>query len=272
VSPGLLKGRFTFASFAGSARPADPWSVLDLELGPDVIPAVADQSVITWGLGLKPGDELEYRDESGRQFRVRLMAGLDNSLFQGSLLVPERSLSERFPSVSGHRMLLVEAPESSRAKATSRLSRSLARLGPALTPAPARLAEFNSVEGAYLAVFSLLGWLGMLLGTLGLAVVVVRNVAESRGEIALLRAVGLGRRAILRLLLAEHMLPVAAGTAAGLLSSALAIAPTGAQSAGASLPALLIPVLAVFACALACIAAAAAFALRADLLPALKNE
>jgi ABC-type antimicrobial peptide transport system permease subunit len=142
-----------------------------------------------------------------------------------------------------------------------------------VTPAADRLAEFNSVEGSYLAVFALLGWLGMLVGTLGLAVVVIRNVAESRGELALLRAVGFGWPALLRLVLAENLLPLALGLVAGLLSSAVAMAPT-ALSAGAAPAAatLLAPVGAILACALSCICAAAAVALRAELLPALRAE
>ena len=273
VRPSLLEGRFTFAALPGARPNADPWSVLEQDLGPGTIPAVADQSVITWGLGLRLGDELEYRDERGEHLRVRLAGGLANSVLQGSIIVAESALAARFPSLSGHGLLLVEAPPGDRARVQEHLVRSLSTLGVSVTPAADRLAEFNSVEGAYLAVFALLGWLGMLVGTLGLAVVVVRNVAESRGELALLRAVGLGRPALLRLVLAENLLPLVLGLGAGLLSSAVAVAPA-ASSAGAAQAAasMLAPVGAILACALACICTAAAVALRAELLPALREE
>ena len=273
VRPSLLEGRFTFAALPGARPNADPWSVLEEDLGPGTIPAVADQSVITWGLGLRLGDELEYRDERGEPLRVRLAGGLANSVLQGSIIVAESALAAHFPSLSGHGLLLVEAPPGDRAQVQEHLARSLSTLGVSVTPAADRLAEFNSVEGAYLAVFALLGWLGMLVGTLGLAVVVIRNVAESRGELALLRAVGLGRPALLRLVLAENLLPLALGLGAGLLSSAVAVAPA-ASSAGAAQAAasMLAPVGAILACALACICTAAAVALRAELLPALREE
>ena len=59
-----------------------------------------------------------------------------------------------------------------------------------------------------------------MIGTLGLAVVVARNVAESRGELALLRAVGFARPALLGLVLAEHLPAHAYGFTAGVLVSA----------------------------------------------------
>ena len=133
--------------------------------------------------------------------------------------------------------------------------------------------KFNSVENAYLAIFALLGWLGMLLGTFGLAIVVMRNVTDSRRELALLRAVGLGRPALVRLVLAEHLLPLGLGLAGGLLASALAVYPAASrQGAGLPFGSLLIPLAVIIASAAACIVVAAGIALHADLLPALRNE
>ena len=57
-----------------------------------------------------------------------------------------------------------------------------------------RLASYHRVENTYLSTFQMLGGLGMLLGTLGLAAVLLRNVFERRRELALLRAVGYGPR------------------------------------------------------------------------------
>ena len=58
------------------------------------------------------------------------------------------------------------------------------------TPTRERVAAYQAVIGAYLSTFQLLGGLGLLLGVLGLAVVVLRGVWERLGELALLRAVG----------------------------------------------------------------------------------
>ncbi len=197
VDPAALSGRFSFAGVLGGElhgeeRPADPWILLNQDFGPDTLPGFVDASVMTWGLGLALGDEIGYLDENGSIMNVRLVASLAGSVFQGSLVVSESALLRHFPSTPLHRLLLVEAPVERSADAAAGLERSLATLGVSVESTADRLARFNSVQNTYLAVFGLLGWLGMLIGTLGLAVVVWRNVAEMRGELALLRAVGFG--------------------------------------------------------------------------------
>jgi ABC-type antimicrobial peptide transport system permease subunit len=129
------------------------------------------------------------------------------------------------------------------------------------------------VQNTYLAVFGLLGWLGMVIATLGLAVVVWRNVAESRGELALLRAVGFGRPALLGLVLTGHLPPLAYGLAAGVLASVVAVYPTvRLQAAALPVGPLALQIGAIVASAVACVVTAAAAALRGELLPTLREE
>ena len=73
---------------------------------------------------------------------------------------------------------------------TAALESRLADFGFDAEPAAARLAAFHRVENTYIATFQTLGALGLLLGTLGLGAVLVRNAFEQRRELALLRAVG----------------------------------------------------------------------------------
>ena len=80
-----------------------------------------------------------------------------------------------------------------------------------LTPAAQRLNEFNAVQNTYLGTFQILGGLGLLLGSAGLGVVVLRNVLERRGELGLLVAVGFRRRLLHRLVLSEHGALLGAG-------------------------------------------------------------
>jgi putative ABC transport system permease protein len=273
VDSSAMSGRFSFASFLDDGRPPDPWRLLDRDLGPDTIAGFADASVMTWGLGLGLGDEIEYLDEAGKVLKVRLVAGLAGSVFQGSLVVTESALLRHFPSAAIPRLLLSDTSAGRSAELAASLERSLATLGATVESTADRLARFNSVQNTYLAIFALLGWLGMLVGTLGLAVIVIRNVAESRSELALLRAVGFGRPSLLGLVLAEHLPALVYGLAAGSLASFLAVRPTVRLQA-ASLPAgaLALQVAAIVASAVLCVVVAGAASLRGEPLPALREE
>ena len=80
----------------------------------------------------------------------------------------------------------------------------LAGNGVEVTSTAERLKSYLDVENTYLATFQALGGLGLLLGTLGLAVVLLRSVWERRGELALLRALGYRHSALGWLVLAEN--------------------------------------------------------------------
>jgi len=71
-----------------------------------------------------------------------------------------------------------------------------------------------------------LGGLGLLLGSLGLGVVVLRNVLERRGEYALLLAVGWERSPLRRLVIIEHGALLAAGLAVGVCAALVAVLPS----------------------------------------------
>jgi ABC-type antimicrobial peptide transport system permease subunit len=126
-------------------------------------------------------------------------------------------------------MFLIDAPGVDTAQAAADL---IASLEQALEPfgfdavtAAERLAAFHRVENTYLSTFQALGGLGLLLGTIGLATVLFRNVLERRRELALLRAVGYDSRRLSLMIVAEAAFVLAAGLAAGTACAALAIAP-----------------------------------------------
>ena len=76
-----------------------------------------------------------------------------------------------------------------------------------------RLAEFHRVENTYISTFQTLGGLGLLVGTIGLAAVLLRNVLERRRELALLGAVGYRRAHVFAIVLAENVLLLVWGLA-----------------------------------------------------------
>ena len=138
-----------------------------------------------------------------------------------------------------------------------------------------RLASYHRVENTYLSTFQTLGGLGMLLGTLGLAAVLLRNVFERRRELALLRAVGYGPRQFAVMVLGENALLLVAGLLTGTACALLAIAPAFIARAGTGRgPNLSLAVLlaAVLVTGFAASLAATVAALRSPLLPSLRAE
>jgi len=267
------RGAFAFAETSSEVDPHKPWEVLESELPDGQIPAVADHSVIVWGLGRAVGDTLTYQDERGAEFRVKLVGGLANSIFQGKIIISERAFLQKFPSTSGFRIFLVDAPSAARDAVRDRLSRALQDRGLDLVPASARLAEFNAVQNTYLSIFLILGSLGLVLGSVGLAVVVRRHALDRRGELAILRAVGFSRTSVRTMVWAEHLALIFAGLALGLLAAVTAIFPSF-RSPGAGHPfgTMILIAAAVGLCGGAWTYRAATGSTREDLLPALRKE
>jgi ABC-type antimicrobial peptide transport system permease subunit len=212
-------------------------------------------------------------DEQGRPFKVRIVGAVANSVLQGSLVVDEAELVKHFPSAGGYRFFLMDTPTNSAVQASVALSRSLQDHGLEVTPAPRRLAQFNAVQNTYLGTFQVLGGLGLLLGSAGLGVVVLRNVLERRGELGLLLAVGWRRRVVQRLVLTEHSVLLALGLGIGVVAAAVAVLPA-LLSPGAQLPwATLLPTLTgVLVVGALATLLATRWALRGNLLTALRNE
>ncbi len=235
LSPGRMRfERFTFASILeGADGKAGPdWNVLNKRELPDRaliptnrVPAVGDAASIQWALHKKIGDTLEYRDEHGNVFETWLVGGLANSILQGSLIIDETEFTRRFPGISGHRMFLIDCPSNALPQVSAELSRALQDFGFQVTPAAARLAAFNAVQNTYLNTFQVLGGLGLLLGSAGMGIVVLRNVLERRGELALLIAVGFRRGRVQRLVLVEHAVLLGLGLVIGVASALVAVLP-----------------------------------------------
>ena len=85
------RGSFSFAHHLQLQEGASPWQLLEAAIADDMIPAVVDQSVMTWGLHKSIGDNLTYTDERGQEFNLKLIGSLENSVFQGSVLISEEN-------------------------------------------------------------------------------------------------------------------------------------------------------------------------------------
>jgi len=250
-----------------------PWLLLKQSDDPDVIPAFADNNTIKYALGKKLGETLEYIDEQGRPFQIQLVGALSNSILQGNLIIDEAEFIRRYPSEVGYRLLLVDAQPERLDEIRPALERAGRNYGLDLTPATQRLADFYAVENTYLEIFQLLGGLGMLLGSVGLALVVIRNVMERRGELAMLRAVGWEKKDLVKLLLYEHWWLLVMGLACGVVSALVAVWPA-LRSGGNTVPygELGLTLLLLLGNGLLWIYLATKPALRGELITALRNE
>lgn len=269
VSPASLAGRFSFAG--GDSNTA--WSRLDTTFDDGAIPAIADQTTLTYVFHLKVGDTFEFAPDGVTPIRFRIVAALSDSLLQSELIIGEDAFVRLFPRHEGYGVWLIEAPELRAAEVAGALEDRLANYGVDVVDTRSRLAAYHQVENTYLSTFQALGGLGLLLGTLGVGAVLARNVLERQREWGLLRAVGYRPAQLATLVLAESTTLVAGGVALGALAAALAIAPALVER-GQSVP--LGPMLAVLGAVVVCGLAASLLALRmvtrVTVVGAIKND
>ena len=207
------------------------------------------------------GSQLTIRDAAGRPVTVQVVGLLENSVLQGNLLVSERNFLKLFPDTGGYRFFLLEhavgppsrggpdkesraekvplgsrhLPSDGLRSVPATLESSLAEEGVDVVDAREQLAQFLAVQNTYLSTFQSLGALGLLLGTIGLAVIQLRSVLERRGELALMRAGGFGRGRLTWMVIWENAALLVGGLAVGCLAAAVALIPQWMPH-GASVP------------------------------------
>jgi hypothetical protein len=270
----LEEGRFRFrASLAtNDAERANPWLLLRRMEADGAVPVIADQNSARYVLHRELGEDIVI-PVGDRSVRLRLVAMLDDSIFQGELLMSEDHFRSLFPEQAGYRFLLIETPPEPRAAIAQALEEALTDFGADVRSTAERLAEFHQVENTYLATFQMLGGLGLLLGTVGLGAVLLRNVLERRRELALLRALGYRQGHFFAMVVAENALLLVSGLLAGSLCALLAIAPVLLEQSG-RLPvnSLVLLLSGVLAAGLLTSLVATVAALRSPLLAALRSE
>ncbi len=223
----IERGGFRFAATLANTNDekANPWRLLRRDFGPGVVPVFADADTAEWILHRGLGEDLVITDDHGVAVRLRLVGLLSGSLFQSELVMAESRFLRLFPGQGGYGFFLIEAPVERGRAVSQTLAEALSDYGFNATPTAERLASFAVIQNTYLATFQMLGGLGLVLGTLGLGAILLRNVLERRGELALLRALGFPQRALAVLVLAENGFLLLTGLLCGAGCALLAVAP-----------------------------------------------
>jgi len=271
----INSGRFAFnSSLAESPEErANPWLLLNRSIDGGAIPVITDANSMTYVLHMKLGDEIVLPGSSERPVRLRIVGALADSIFQGELLMAEQPFVRVFPEWEGYRFFLADAPPGQTGNLAALLESRLSDFGVDVSSTAERLAGFHRVEYTYLSTFQMLGGLGLVLGTLGLGAILLRNVLERRRELALLRALGYKQSDFLTMVVAENVLLLVGGLVVGTVCALLAIAPM-LLDRGGRLPAgtLMLLLLGVLGTGLLASLGATVVALRSPLLPALRTE
>ncbi len=269
------QGRFSFqSSLAATAEEIqNPWLLLESVTSDGAIPAIADSTSMAYVLHLGLGDEIVL-DSGGRQpVRLKLVAALSDSVLQGELLISEENFLRLFPDQEGYRFFLLDLPETRVAEASRALEDGLSDYGFDVVASRQRLAGFHRVENTYLSTFQALGGLGLLLGTLGLGAVLLRNVLERKKELALMRTVGYRSSHLSISVLAENLLLLCCGLGVGAGCALVAVTPALLMRPGSFSPTSTgLMLLAVLAAGLIASLAAVAAAVRSPLIPSLRAE
>lgn len=171
------------------------------------------------------GEVRSFEYEAGKPIYLRVAGLLSNSMLQGRLMIGEENFETVFPDISGYRVFLIDAPESKADRVGSVLENRLGDLGMDVSRTDAILAGMLAVQNTYLNTFQSLGALGLLLGTVGLAVAQLRGVLERRMELAVMRAIGFTRGRLSTIVLGETAVLLLLGIGCGAVCAVLAVLP-----------------------------------------------
>jgi hypothetical protein len=218
------RGAFTFATRTEELDAQHPWLTLNKTLADDVIPAIADQTVIQWGLMKSIGDTILYKTEDGKDLKLKLVGGLANSVFQGNVIIAEDHFNRAFPSVNGSNVFLIDVPDTT--SVVNDLQSGMRNYGPEIVRTTDRLMSFYTIENTYLNIFLMLGALGLLIGTLGLGILIFRITFEQIPEYALLLSLGFSKFIIKRMVMREKLFLMIVAVLIGLIPAVLSGLPT----------------------------------------------
>ena len=248
------------------------WDKLSIKLADGVIPVIADENTILWGLQLYGGvgSQFELKDEKGRAVKVEVVAMLKNSMLQGALIMERQFFDELYPSESGYGLFLID--HDSNEAFVEDFKDVFADYGVSCEDSRERLKNFLKIEATYLVIFQMLGGLGLILGGFGFGFLILRNVQDRQGEIATLKAIGYNNSDIYSLLLKEHFILLTWAVLGGSLCAFISWLPLMVTNEELPFLRILTILWLIFGVGLLSCVVSARFSLKTDFNKILKNE
>jgi putative ABC transport system permease protein len=222
----IRKESFSFAVKMKGIKRSNPWMTLDYPPANSTIYGIADQTVLQYGLKIKPGDTLKIRTENGQILNVIISAGLKSSVFQGYVIIGNENFIRFFPSVPGNQIFLADGDPELSELYIKTLTERLSEYGVHFESAGEKLASFFVVANTYLSVFTILGGIGMILGVAGLGLILIRNFNQRKRDFGLMLAEGFSLNSIRSIIFGEHVRILLAGIFTGLVSALVATRPS----------------------------------------------
>lgn len=279
VSPAMIaRGGFTVQQAV--AESGNPWELLHGTVAPadhradsrPLIPIFGDADSVRWSLHADLGER--YILSPDEQKLPGVFQGLiSGSIFAGELLVSEENFKQIYPTISSPRYFLIDTPPGREAEVAAALRRNLGEMGLEVRDTRELLNAYIGVQNTYLSTFLALGGLGLLLGTLGMVMVLLRGALERRREFALMLAMGFRREEITTLLIRENAGLLIAGLLLGAIAALVAVIPE-LRSAETQMNwmALVVVLVATLAVGLSACVIAARAATRGAVLDGLRGE
>ncbi len=171
------------------------------------------------------GENKSFEYQPGHPVWFQVVGLLSNSMLQGKLLIGEANFERQFPEINGYRFFLFANQQQKSESLMNILEDRLGDFGMDVSPADEVLSGLMAVQNTYLRTFQSLGGLGLLLGTIGLAVSQLRSVLERRQELAVMQAIGFTRRRLASVVLRETAALLIIGVGCGAVCAAIVVIP-----------------------------------------------
>ena len=168
------------------------------------LPAFIDQNVLQWGIKKSLGEVLVYSNRRGKAVPIKIVGVLNNTIFQGSLLVDGEQLFPLFPEATGYQTLLVSGRGAEVKELGSYLDFRLRKYGPRRESSLERLNRFYGVENTYLAIFGYLGMAAILIGLVTFSVLISKSLNDNKSQLKMMKRLGFSNRSLKKMLWRDY--------------------------------------------------------------------